>query len=302
MTTIYKYRIKCTTDDKYEYMWAEDEPTTCPTNTAHTIDTVETTIVEENKPDLLFVKEETTPTGGSFRTKTIYINALGSTTTTHIFCWPYPISALSMEFITTSDHKDDEISMSTGEDTITGNITSNASTASAWTAQSYSVGDVVTYTAPIYGARIYTCIASATSTDLPASATTGTTNSTYWKHGLELNVSSTVVANAKNGYYMKLYDGTNTDDVGRIISVDEINSKIYVETNLTNSFLAATPTYVQQTAYTMKDFIIGHPWEQNIGESKIGGSYVPADIMVRIHYKNNTGTAKDFYGRVDYLE
>ena len=62
--TVYKYRIWCVTDAKYEYTWGEDEPTTCPANTAHTIDADKTTVVEVNRPDAVLLKEEfSNPTG-----------------------------------------------------------------------------------------------------------------------------------------------------------------------------------------------------------------------------------------------
>jgi hypothetical protein len=55
MTTVSKYRIYCETEDDTVYTWAESEPTTCPNNTAHTIDTDSISIVdhiEENHVQL----------------------------------------------------------------------------------------------------------------------------------------------------------------------------------------------------------------------------------------------------------
>lgn len=45
MTTVNKYRVWCNVDSKYEYVWAETEPTTCPV-LGHEIDTDVTTIVD----------------------------------------------------------------------------------------------------------------------------------------------------------------------------------------------------------------------------------------------------------------
>ena len=49
---IYKYRIYCETEQTYVYTWAETEPTTCPNNPAHTINTDTIVIVDEadNEP------------------------------------------------------------------------------------------------------------------------------------------------------------------------------------------------------------------------------------------------------------
>lgn len=52
MTTVNKYRVRCLTDNKYEEVWAEQEPTVCPINTVHTIDTTLTTIIDTVKEDL----------------------------------------------------------------------------------------------------------------------------------------------------------------------------------------------------------------------------------------------------------
>jgi len=49
MSELLKYQIWCATDSKWEYTWAEEDdavPTTCPTDTAHTIDSTKTTIDE----------------------------------------------------------------------------------------------------------------------------------------------------------------------------------------------------------------------------------------------------------------
>jgi hypothetical protein len=49
MADLYKYRLWCSTDNTWEYMWQEAEltaPTTCPTDTGHTVDTTKTSITE----------------------------------------------------------------------------------------------------------------------------------------------------------------------------------------------------------------------------------------------------------------
>ena len=41
-----RYRIWCSTENAYVYEWAETEPTDCPNNNGHTIDTNLTTIID----------------------------------------------------------------------------------------------------------------------------------------------------------------------------------------------------------------------------------------------------------------
>lgn len=299
MTSYYKYRIRCTTDNQYEY-WilssSASVPTVCPTNTAHTIDSTQTSIVDTISENVTTIKEESTATGGNFQSKTLSMNAAANQVSSTTTWWPYPISAFAVEFAAEETHRGDLISMAIGEDTITGTITANVSAASAWTAQNYTVGQVVTYTHPTLGSRVYTCILNTVSNDIP-------TDTTYWKHGLGISVSQTVIDNTCAGKYIKLDDGVNADVVDKVVSVDITNDKIYVETNLTNSFLAATPTYIKQTTYIMKDFELGGPAITNIGGSKIGGTYIPKDTIIKLYYDNKApSTAKDFVGRVEYLE
>lgn len=45
--TVYNYRIWCVTEQAYVYVWSTTEPTTCPNNNGHTIDSSQTTIVNE---------------------------------------------------------------------------------------------------------------------------------------------------------------------------------------------------------------------------------------------------------------
>ncbi len=290
MTTIYKYRVYCSTDSKYEYVWSETLPTTCPTNTAHTIDSNNVSIIEINDPDTIKIKEESIPTGAHFSATTIKINAIKNTVTSTTISFPFPISALSVEFVTTSDHYEDCINMAVGKDTIIGGITANVSPALAWVSQNYTEGQTATY-----NSKVYTCILNTVSSEVP-------TNTTYWQHGLRVPVSQDVIDYTAIGYYIKLDDTTNNDDTERVIKVDTTNNYIYVETNPSNSYLAATPTYVRQTVYTIKNYDIGPAWEHEIGVSKIGGSYIPANVLITVDYDNKSVTDdKILIGRVEYL-
>ena len=52
---LYKYRVRCTTTDTYQYIWLDENasaPTTCPVNTNHTIDSNLTRIEDTRDPTL----------------------------------------------------------------------------------------------------------------------------------------------------------------------------------------------------------------------------------------------------------
>ena len=177
-----------------------------------------------------------------------------------------------------------------GKDTIIGNIVANVSPATIWSSQNYTEGQGV-----IYNNKVYTCILDTVNNEEP-------TNITYWQHGLRIPVSQTVIDNTSIGYLIKLDNFTNNDDVERIIKIDTVNNYIYVETNPTNSYSAASPTYVRQNVYTIRNYEIGNPWEHEIGASKIGGCYIPANVLITIEYVNKSVTTdKVLIGRVEYL-
>lgn len=295
MTTVYRYRVYCETDEKYEYIWGTTEPTTCPTNTAHPITQSFTNIVEKISSEEVSIKEETIPTGGNFQTTTMTIDASANTTTIGQWWFPIPISTLAVAMVTSATHQGDMVSLTIGEDTTIGAITNFTTSATTWISQDYTQGDIVLYTpSGPYGERVYTCIKNTTSSQAP-------TDRNYWVHGTEISVSTTVIQNTKLGYYLKLFDGLQAFDCGKVLFIDTLNSKVYVENDITLSFSPASPTYVLQTVYMFKDADLGEPWLHDIGRSKIGGSYIPANTVVTVHYKNNSNFSKKVVGRVEYL-
>jgi len=114
-----------------------------------------------------------------------------------------------------------------------------------------------------------------------------------------INVSQTVVDNAALGFHLTLYDGTNTNDLGRITDISGTN--ITFETETTKAFAAATPTYVKQTVkfFPMSELVT--TGRLTAGETKIGGSYFPANQVLRIVYKNNDGVTKKMGVMLEYL-
>jgi hypothetical protein len=247
MTTLYYWRVWCTTDSAYKYTWAEEEPTTCPENIAHSVDSSKTTILDIVDPGVVKIQEENTPTGGNFKTETRKMSVTANSTDTADYTFDIPIAVYSIYFITTSDHEGDELKLAIAPDTTIGVITSDVNSAET-----------------------------------------------------EISVNSTVTDNTEVGFNVKITDGTNTDDLGRVLAIDKTNGTITVQTATTNSFLAATPTYIQQTLCRVENYEIGPPWEYSIGASKIGGSYVPANTVVRVIYTNNGNTDIDIVFRLEY--
>jgi len=291
--------VKCLTENAAKQWILNDtdsDPTTCPSNSAHTIDAALTRIIKTVDDNIVTIREETDATGGHFSCATLKINATQNTTSSSSIYWPHPVSAMSFNFITGTGHCGDRVSMSVGKNTIIGVITAGVAgaTAANWTSSNYTAGQYVTYTHPTLGPRIYTCILNTVSNEVP-------TNAVYWQHGLSVSVSSTVTANTSVGYYLNLFDGAKTHDLGRIIKLDKNNNKVYVEKEPSLAYSPASPTYVRQTAYVMKNYDIGESAPRQIGDSKIGGAYIPANVFVTADYENNSDTDKVLIGHVEYL-
>lgn len=115
-------------------------------------------------------------------------------------------------------------------------------------------------------------------------------------------VQQSVIDNSYLGLYIELYkDGTTNQKMGRIVEVDEDNLKIKIETIATQTFAAADPTYVRMTRKIIdKTYLVGSA-NPTWGEEKLGGTYMPANITLRIVYNNISGTAKTLSVRVKYL-
>jgi hypothetical protein len=117
-----------------------------------------------------------------------------------------------------------------------------------------------------------------------------------------LNVSSSVFDIVKKGYDVHLDDGVQAQErLGRCADFDRIAGTVTVETASTKAFSAATPTTVQISVYVTRGLVIYQPGRYVVGESKIGGTLVPANRVVRMWYYNADGTSKNFAVHFDYL-
>ena len=115
-------------------------------------------------------------------------------------------------------------------------------------------------------------------------------------------VTQSVIDYMNVGYKIRLTDGTNTDDCGTVLTINKDTKVITFSTATTHSFSPLTPTYVQFSIYIVEDFHIGPAGKYVICQGKVGGSFIPASIISRITYTNNSASVtKKFYCYVEYL-
>jgi hypothetical protein len=130
MTNVYKYRFWCNDCNDYVYTWEEEgvTPTKCPVDTSHSVDLTDLTIVEENLEDTVTIKEEDTPTGGHFQSKTFELE-IDTTVGPHKLemSLPYPVNLLGAYFTNTPEMLGDTARFEMGPDTIIGAVTSPVS-------------------------------------------------------------------------------------------------------------------------------------------------------------------------------
>ncbi len=249
MATIHKYQIKCTTDDTWETIWAENEPTTCPTNTSHSINSGLTSIIDSRDSNTVEIKEETIPTGGNFKFKSFTLDNIANSTTTTNISFTHPVNVVSVQITTEEIHRNDVMCWMVSPNTIVGAITSDV-----------SIGDTT------------------------------------------INVSETVSDNVKVGYHVNLWTGLATEDLGIVIAVDTIGRTITVDTPSTAVYTAATPTYFRMTIMYADHIELGPPQTFELGASKIGASFLPANVPLVCEYENkHISEHKKLYVYLQYL-
>lgn len=130
-------------------------------------------------------------------------------------------------------------------------------------------------------------------------AITGTITENVTANDTVFNVSSTVGDNARIGGFLQITDGTNTDILGHILDIGDGTVTCNIPSS--NSFLASTPTYCKFHIEMYRKSPLDRAYNASLGESKIGGSYIPANSVLRAKYYNDTATAKKFIFTLEYL-
>ncbi len=123
---LYKYRVYCEDDSKYEFIWLSENdptPTTCPTNTSHTITTSLTTIIETRDHSEVTIKEEDIKSGGHYFLQSIQFDAIPDTTTTYIISFPININVISATMIIEEINRGDLVKWQVAPNTTIGAIT-----------------------------------------------------------------------------------------------------------------------------------------------------------------------------------
>jgi len=128
--SINQYRIFCITEMAFNTVWGAEPPTTCPVDTAHTVNpdsvTIEDTI---HTNEVTIVVEENNKTNGHFGVRSWLIDIPAGTTgaiTYEDVTFQYPISMMLVSFKSSDNSMGDTFSAEVAPDTIIGVCTTTA--------------------------------------------------------------------------------------------------------------------------------------------------------------------------------
>lgn len=115
-----------------------------------------------------------------------------------------------------------------------------------------------------------------------------------------INVSDSVLTYIKVGYEILLTKNSTTYFLGEVISINNNNKTISIDTPVTELFTSGNIVKIQRKI--IKNFVLGIPWRYVIGDSKIGASYIPSNIITNVIYQNKSLTdTKKFNFQIEYL-
>jgi hypothetical protein len=124
--SVFHYKCYCLTEAAYVYTWATSEPTVCPNNNSHSIDTNLTTIIETVSTNTVTAAENS---DGYFETSHVVINipsGTPGTITEHDVVWPMDLILWRTLITPTSDMIGDVLTVVASPETTIGVITANA--------------------------------------------------------------------------------------------------------------------------------------------------------------------------------
>ena len=118
-SVVYKWRLKCAVHSNV-FVWNDIKPTMCPVNTADSIDTTKTVIVDKIEQNTVTIKEENGVTGGNFRTESHVLTVLANSVISKDVIWQYPVSVLEAYFMPTAINTGDMFNLTIAPQTTIG--------------------------------------------------------------------------------------------------------------------------------------------------------------------------------------
>jgi len=288
MTTWNKYNIFCITENLNKFTFGETAPTTCPTDTQHTVNLNSVYIVESRAPNIIKVQEETTPTGGFFKFDGFEMVAEANTTTEKVLSWEIPINVKSIQVFTPAACTGDFFQTFVNRYATFGILGANYTAYAAWLDQNYTVDQTV-----YYQGKNYKCILNTSSNQIP-------TNKTYWTVDYPvLSITSVHLNKLSKGFLFHLYNGITRTDFGIILEINLINGTI--KTSGASSINYSAASLAQYSVQRCAKVPLFGPASIEMGQTIIGMSYVPTGTEIICCYENNSNETRRITIYYQYL-
>ena len=287
--TVSKYSIYCNTEATFVEGWGVAPPTVCYNNNTHSVDTNQITTLETvtninaselqiiNKYKIFCVTENTFVEGWGDTEPTTCYNNTSHTVNLN--------SIQLVESVSRSEVRIKEDSAIVSRNVkivpiVFDNVASNTSQTQSFTFQ---------YVTSMYSYMFMTddfnkgdSITIAVNPNTPL----GLITSDITSGDMVISPPAPLFAFGQNGFNVTVSDGTNTSDLGEIISMDSMSQTITVEQAADNNF-SSVNTVLYMTYYNMRNLIIGPPQCYRFGDDVIGGAAVPVGTTVTFTYTNN---------------
>ena len=114
-----------------------------------------------------------------------------------------------------------------------------------------------------------------------------------------IDVSATQIKNIQNGFYIKVTEGSDTSDMGRVTNIDWVNNQITMENNSSHTFTTAATMHMSIKFCDIQFDSDGINYD--LGNSNLRGVLIPKNNNICVMYYNLTQGQKNITFTIEYL-
>jgi hypothetical protein len=114
-----------------------------------------------------------------------------------------------------------------------------------------------------------------------------------------LNAPGNLTSQMAPGLALSITDGTNTDQLGFITTVDLLTNTTTVQTPTTHAFASGATVTIR--TYIMNNYTLDGASSYSLGSNTLQGLYIPSNTNLSFEYDNATATAKNLVVRLEVL-
>jgi hypothetical protein len=263
MTTVNKYELYCIDEQQFVSSWGTTPPTKCPNDTSHQVNPDSVNIVGGVSENVVSIDSVNTPPGADATSGTYKYDCIVMT------CNPNAITTYDLV---------EPIPMCIN--------------AVEFSILEQNCGDVVS-----------TTVSPDTLIRNPITGMPITTTQQISANTKTFTVPSYILTYLTRGYYLKLMDDSDSNNIiinelEQIVSTNATNSTVTTKSATSHTFPIGSKILIERRI--IDQFHLNRPESHMFGSTIIGSSYVPANTVTQIAYKNNTSETKKFVVYYEY--